>query len=1207
VSNIDVAAGETVTCTFTNLRRGRIVVVKDARPNDPQDFSFTAGGGLSPASFQLDDDSDGTLPSSHTFDDVVPGGGYSVAETVPSGWDQATATCDDGSPVTNINVSVGEIVTCTFTNDKRGQIVVVKDSQPDDPQDFSFTAAGGLSPTSFQLDDDADGTLPSTQTFTGVPAGSGYSVSESVPSGWDQTGATCDDGSPVGNIAVGPGETVTCTFTNRKRGRIVVVHDAVPDSGQDFSFTAGGGLSPTSFQLDDDLDPALTSSHAFEEVPVGSGYSVAETVPSGWDLGSATCDDGSPVSNIAVSAGETVTCTFTNDKRGQIVVTKDAVPDDPQDFSFTAGGGLSPTSFQLDDDSNGTLSRTHTFASVPAGSGYSVSESVPSGWDQTGASCDDGSPVANIAVAPGEVVTCTFTNRKRGRIVAVKDAQPNDPQDFSFTAGGGLSPASFDLDDDSDGTLPSSRTFNDVAPGSGYSLVETVPSGWDQTSATCDDGSPVTDIDVVAGETVTCTFTNRKRGRLIAVEDAVPNDAQDFSFTTGGGLSPASFSLDDDSDGALSNSHTFDDLVPGSGYSVSQSTPSGWELAGATCDDGSTPSDIGIAAGETVTCTFVHHRHGSVTVVKQAQPSDPQDFSFTAGGGLSPTSFQLDDDADGTLSNTRTFSDVASGNGYSIAETEPAGWDQASATCDDGSPVTNIAVGPGEDVTCTFTNRRRGSIVVVQDSQPDAPQDFSFTAGGGLSPASFQLDDDADGTLSNTRTFADVPATAGYSIAQTLPAGWQLVDATCDDGSPVANIDVGPGETVTCTFHNDKRGRIVAVKDATPNDPQDFQFSAGGGLSPASFQLDDDADGTLSNTRSFDDVSPGGGYSLAESVPSGWEQTGATCDDGSPPSSIDVSAGETVTCTFSNRKAGKIVVVKDATPDDAQDFTFTAGGGLAPASFQLDDDADGTLSNTRTFNDVAPGSGYSVAETLPSGWSQVSAVCSDGSPPDAIAVSAGETVTCTFVNTRGYPRPKSASPVRFALADAYNECTVPNRTHGPALEFPSCNPPVPSSGFVTVGTPDANGRTASSTGFVRIGAQLGNPATPADEADVNIQASITDVREKTTLNDYTGQLEARFSLRLTDRLNGTAHNEGGTVADLPYTFAIPCTATQGTGNIGSNCALTTTADALTPGTVVEAKRTIWQIGTLEVRDGGPDGVASTQDNTVFLRQGIFVP
>ena len=56
----------------------------------------------------------------------------------------------------------------------------------------------------------------------------------------------------------------------------------------------------------------------------------------------------------------------------------------------------------------------------------------------------------------------------------------------------------------------------------------------------------------------------------------------------------------------------------------------------------------------------------------------PQDFSFTAGGGLSPTSFSLDDDADGTLSNTRTFTDVSAQSGYSLAETVPGGWDQSA-------------------------------------------------------------------------------------------------------------------------------------------------------------------------------------------------------------------------------------------------------------------------------------------------------------------------------------------------------------------------------------------------------------------------------------------------------------------------------------------------------------------------------------------------
>ena len=127
-----------------------------------------------------------------------------------------------------------------------------------------------------------------------------------------------------------------------------------------------------------------------------------------------------------------------------------------------------------------------------------------------------------------------------------------------------------------------------------------------------------------------------------------------------------------------------------------------------------------------------------------------------------------------------------------MSETVPSGWDQSSATCDDGSPVSNISVSAGETVTCTFVNKRRGQIVVVQDSVPNDPQDFNFTAGGGLSPRA------SSSTTTPTRrsrtriTFTNVAAHAGYSISQTVPAGWGLTSATCNDGSPVSNIDVGP-------------------------------------------------------------------------------------------------------------------------------------------------------------------------------------------------------------------------------------------------------------------------------------------------------------------------------------------------------------------------------------------------------------------------------
>src|SRR3954464_6119934 len=95
-----------------------------------------------------------------------------------------------------------------------------------------------------------------------------------------------------------------------------------------------------------------------------------------------------------------------------------------------------------------------------------------------------------------------------------------------------------------------------------------------------------------------------------------------------------------------------------------------------------------------------------------------------------------------------------------------------------------------------------------------------------------------------------------------------------------------------------------------------------------------------------------------------------------------------------------------------------------------------------------------------------------------------------------HPRPKGATPLRASVVPAYKTCAVPNRTHGAPLAFPSCNPPVQSSNFLTVGTPDANGvAAANSVGFIRLDVKVGVPGPP-DDSDVLIRQSLSDVRCK---------------------------------------------------------------------------------------------------------------
>jgi hypothetical protein len=205
----------------------------------------------------------------------------------------------------------------------------------------------------------------------------------------------------------------------------------------------------------------------------------------------------------------------------------------------------------------------------------------------------------------------------------------------------------------------------------------------------------------------------------------------------------------------------------------------------------------------------------------------------------------------------------------------------------------------------------------------------------------------------------------------------------------------------------------------------------------------------------------------------------------------------------------------------------------------------------------------------------------------------------------GYPRPKGATPVRASLVPAYQECTSSNRNHGSPLSYPSCAPPVASSSVLTVGSPDANGFAANSINSISYHVLTG---------DVQIDLSMTDVRNKPSGTDYTGRVLARAPIQITDRDNAAELPETGTVQTIPLQVPANCTATTDT-SIGSTCSLTTTVNAQIPGALRDTLRSIWELGQIEIRDAGPNGTGYAScpptcgdgDESTFMRQGIFVP
>jgi hypothetical protein len=242
--------------------------------------------------------------------------------------------------------------------------------------------------------------------------------------------------------------------------------------------------------------------------------------------------------------------------------------------------------------------------------------------------------------------------------------------------------------------------------------------------------------------------------------------------------------------------------------------------------------------------------------------------------------------------------------------------------------------------------------------------------------------------------------------------------------------------------------------------------------------------------------------------------------------------------------------------------------------------------------------------------------------PLALAVGAmGLMVFMTATAGATHPRPAGASPLRVSLVPAYKPCTAANRTHGPPLAFPSCNPPEPGSNFLTVGTPDANGAPAKSLGFFKVAVRT-NPGPPA-ESQIVITSRITDVRCKAGTStcgnanttggpDYTGDLQANATIRMTDHYNATSPGGGSdpaTVVDIPFPVNMPCISTSDP-EVGGLCDLAFAPQPLTPvpnDTWFNGKRVVVEMTQFEVSDGGSDGVVSTTPNTVFMRQGIFIP
>ena len=449
-------------------------------------------------------------------------------------------------------------------------------------------------------------------------------------------------------------------------------------------------------------------------------------------------------------------------------------------------------------------------------------------------------------------------------------------------------------------------TIEHVLAGGSYWVAEDDPSalGFELTDIDCSAGVPVTEasvanrkitFDVGVGEIVDCTFTNTALGTIVVEKQTLPDgDLEPFVFTghVAGGIGDG---------GQL----MVEGLRPGV-YTSTELVPLGWDLTDITFDDptndssgdtGTKTATFNVEAGETVKCTFTNTALGSIIVEKQTLPDgDLETFVFTGRvAGTIGDGGQLM--VEGLLPGQ-----------YTSTELVPLGWDLTDITCDDGNSsgdtgtkTATFNVEAGETVKCIFTNTKRGSINVVLVTDPAVTTDsfgFSLYGPSMVSTLYFSASDGGVDLL---------PPDRGYALSPTVPPGWAPEPSSCDDNSPSDNIDLEPGETVTCTFSYVKEGTIVVKKLTSPEGDSTF-FSFGGEISVR-----------LSHPLTAEKAVAPGTYTVTEAVPAGWDLTDISCDDsdvinssgdtGTATATFNVEAGETVTCTFTNTKVFTIITL----------------------------------------------------------------------------------------------------------------------------------------------------------------------------------------------------------------------------------------------------------------------------------------------------------
>jgi nitrous oxidase accessory protein NosD len=282
----------------------------------------------------------------------------------------------------------------------------------------------------------------------------------------------------------------------------------------------------------------------------------------------------------------------------------------------------------------------------------------------------------------------------------------------------------------------------------------------------------------------------------------------------------------------------------------------------------------------------------------------------------------------------------------------------------------------------------------------------------------------AGGQMRLLGTYKFEAGTSESVVLRTAGAdGYVIADAVrfvkLVEGAESVTVDLEEGQNVACTFLNQRLAQLWVKKyddlDAggTWNDGEPWLS----GWEMSIYHSDDwmqaqprqatDASGEVL----FTDLAPGS-YWVCEDPQPGWENTDPGAEgrefEGLMCQEVTVDYGDVKTVEFGNFRKGSLRIIKEATPEGKEAFTF--GGDLD--AFTLVD--DGSAANQVTYPDLTPGL-YEVTEAVTGKWSLLSVVCEvDGVEAayelvsdtqdvligTAVTLMSGQDVVCTFTNEK---------------------------------------------------------------------------------------------------------------------------------------------------------------------------------------------------------------